>query len=138
MRKIKFDKFNPNILIGYTFLGRVESSKIIDIDEVEPNNYKVKRKYFSGNLEKTTSFTKQELYDLYLGKKVDGDEIFATKMEKGGGISHYKVGNEIFIDYMDAVSYCDKKNLPYSKIIKTKKYEDGGSTYKWCYSIGGL
>jgi hypothetical protein len=90
MRKIKFDKFNPKILIGYTFLGRIESSIIIDIDEVEPNNYKVKRKYFSGNLEKTTSFTKQELYDLYLGKKVDGDEIFATKMAKGGGVGEFK------------------------------------------------
>lgn len=90
MRKIKFDKFNPKILIGYTFLGRIESSKIIDIDEVEPNNYKVKRKYFSGNLEKTTSFTKQELYDLYLGKKVDGNEIVSTKFNNGGGVSNSK------------------------------------------------
>lgn len=87
MAKIKFDKFNPSILIGYTFLGRVEISKIIDIDEVEPDNYQVTRKYLSGTLEKTTSFTKQELYDLYLGKKVDGDEIVAPKMKKGGNIS---------------------------------------------------
>lgn len=48
---------------------------------------------------------------------------------KGGGvgISHYKVGDAVFVDYMDAVNYCDENNLPYSKIIKKKKYANGGS-----------
>jgi antirestriction protein len=51
------------------------------------------------------------------------------KMAHGGevGISHYKVGDAVFVDYMDAVNYCDENNLPYSKIIKTKKYANGGS-----------
>jgi hypothetical protein len=47
-------------------------------------------------------------------------------MAKGGTISHYKVNDEIFIDYNDAMNYCDKHNLPYSSIKKTKKYMDGG------------
>ena len=43
-------------------------------------------------------------------------------------ISHYKIKNtnEIFVSYDDAMNYCDKNNLPYSAIIKTKKYAEGG------------
>lgn len=37
-------------------------------------------------------------------------------------ISHYKVKDKIFIDYMDAVNFCDKNNISYNEIIKTKKY----------------
>jgi hypothetical protein len=37
-------------------------------------------------------------------------------------IKHYKVGDNIFIDYMDAVSFCDKMKLSYNEIIKTDKY----------------
>ena len=52
------------------------------------------------------------------------------KFKTGGTseLSHYKVGNEIFIEYDDAMNYCDKNNLSYDKIIKTKKYSGGGST----------
>ncbi len=52
----------------------------------------------------------------------------SDKMAKGGSISHYKIKNtkEIFVSYDDAMNYCDKNNLPYSAIIKTKKYADGG------------
>jgi hypothetical protein len=47
-------------------------------------------------------------------------------------ISHYKIKNtnEIFVSYDDAMNYCDKNNLPYSAIIKTKKYADGGMMAK--------
>jgi hypothetical protein len=37
-------------------------------------------------------------------------------------ISHYYVNENIFIDYMDAVDFCDKLNLSYSLIIKSKSY----------------
>jgi hypothetical protein len=45
-------------------------------------------------------------------------------LEKGGNteISHYKVNDKIFVDYMDAMDYCDKNKLSYSKIVKTKKH----------------
>jgi hypothetical protein len=45
-------------------------------------------------------------------------------LEKGGNteIGHYIVNNEIFVDYMDAINYCDKNKLSYTKIKKTKKY----------------
>jgi len=55
------------------------------------------------------------------------------KMADGGEISHYKVGDEVFIDYIDAVNYCDKHNLPYSKIVKTKKYAKGGQLKNYKY-----
>ncbi len=46
------------------------------------------------------------------------------KMEHGGdiGMSHYVVNGEVFIDYMDAMNYCDRNKLSYNKIKKTKKY----------------
>jgi hypothetical protein len=64
----------------------------------------------SVNLEKASDFA-----DNYNDK---------TLLAKGGNteISHYKVNNEIFVDYMDAMNYCDKNKLSYSKIKKTKKY----------------
>lgn len=37
-------------------------------------------------------------------------------------IKHYKVNNEVFVDYMDAVTYCDKHNISYDCIIKTDSY----------------
>lgn len=45
-------------------------------------------------------------------------------------ISHYKVGDEIFVDYDDAWDYCDANNLPYSNIEKTKEYAKGGKVKK--------
>lgn len=49
-------------------------------------------------------------------------------LAKGGGveIEHYKVDGKTFIDYMDAVDYCDMKNLSYNKIQKTTEYAKGG------------
>lgn len=35
-------------------------------------------------------------------------------------ISHYYVFEKLFIEYDDAISYCDKKNIPYDFIVKTK------------------
>lgn len=43
-------------------------------------------------------------------------------MENTINIPHYKVNDSVFIDYLDAMDYCDRLNLPYSKIIKTKNY----------------
>lgn len=46
-------------------------------------------------------------------------------------IKHYKIINSnsnkdlIFIDYEDALNYCDKNNLHYDCIIKTDKYTEG-------------
>jgi hypothetical protein len=63
-------------------------------------------------------------------RKDKSDYDFYDKLNKGGAISHYKVNDEIFIDYNDAMNYCDKHNLPYSSIKKTKKYMDGGMMAK--------
>jgi len=35
---------------------------------------------------------------------------------------HYYVNNNLFIDYMDAIEYCDQEKISYDKIVKTKKY----------------
>jgi hypothetical protein len=37
-------------------------------------------------------------------------------------ISHYYVFENLFTDYMDAVDFCDKLNLSYSLIRKSKSY----------------
>jgi len=37
-------------------------------------------------------------------------------------IKHYKVGNEIFIDYMDAYEYCIENKISVELIIKTNEY----------------
>jgi len=37
-------------------------------------------------------------------------------------IPHYYVEDALFIDYMDAIEYCDIKNISYDKIVKTKIY----------------
>ena len=37
-------------------------------------------------------------------------------------MKHYKINNQIFIDYMDAYDYCIKNNLSIELIIKTDKY----------------
>jgi len=50
------------------------------------------------------------------------DNVYA----KGGGVGHYKVKDNVFIDYMDAVDYCDRNNLSYNEIVKTKNYAKGG------------
>lgn len=44
-------------------------------------------------------------------------------MEKSE-ISHYYVDNNLFIDYMDAIEYCDQAKISYDKIVKTKKHLD--------------
>lgn len=75
---------------------------------------------------------KQKNLDLNKNGKLDAEDFKMIRGEKkrGGGtkseISHYKVNGHIFIDYDDAMNYCDKNKLPYSKIIKTKKYAKGG------------
>ena len=65
--------------------------------------------------------TKEELIE---------EGVFSEKYAKGSTvkseIAHYKVNGHIFIDYDDAMNYCDKNKLSYSKIIKTKKYANGG------------
>lgn len=50
--------------------------------------------------------------------------------ETGGKseLPHYKVGDEIFVDFQDAMDFCDEQNLSYDEIIKTKQYKTGGST----------
>lgn len=59
---------------------------------------------------------------------------YKGKKEYGTGgkseIPHYKVDGEIFVDYDDAMAYCDKKNMSYDKIVKTKEYKTGGLTPK--------
>ena len=37
-------------------------------------------------------------------------------------IKHYTVKSMLFIDYMDAVNYCDDNKLSYFLIISTNKY----------------
>ena len=41
---------------------------------------------------------------------------------KKSEISHYYVYNNLFVDYMDAIDYCDQEKISYDKIVKTKKY----------------
>lgn len=50
------------------------------------------------------------------------------KVSAKSEISHYKVRGEIFVDYMDAMDYCDRKNISYDEIVKTKSYGNGGRT----------
>ena len=63
-------------------------------------------------------------------KMKKGGNLIGKQKKRGSGtkseISHYKVNGHIFIDYMDAIDYCDKNKLSYSKIIKTKTYAQGG------------
>ena len=35
-------------------------------------------------------------------------------------ISHYKIKDALFVDYMDAIDHCDQNNYSYNEIIKTK------------------
>lgn len=64
-------------------------------------------------------------YEIYSVKKMaNGGGV--GKGYKGVRISHYKVGNKIFIDYMDAMEYCDENNISYDEIINTKEYARGG------------
>lgn len=54
---------------------------------------------------------------------------------KGSDIPHYVIEVEgekplVFIDYSDAVDYCDKKGLSYDVIVKTKEYPSTTSSYK--------
>ena len=37
-------------------------------------------------------------------------------------ISHYYIHNIYFTLYMDAIDYCDKNNIDYELIEKTKNY----------------
>ena len=37
-------------------------------------------------------------------------------------ISHYYIGKVLFIEYMDAVTYCDANMLEYNIITKSKTY----------------
>jgi hypothetical protein len=56
------------------------------------------------------------------------------KFDNGGGTSdlpHYKVKDEIFVEYDDAMNYCDENNLSYDEIIKTKQYAKGGGVPRW-------
>ena len=71
---------------------------------------------------------------LALGGKLHGAGQFA----KGGktGIGHYVVDGNVFIDYMEAVDYCDKHKMPYSKIVKKKSYADGGMMDDYAKSFG--
>lgn len=38
-------------------------------------------------------------------------------------ISHYIIEGNLFIDYLEALNYCDDNNLNYSTIIKTTEYK---------------
>ena len=88
--------------------------------------------------------------DIYYETRRDkSDKSFDARLEQGGTlgagsfarggstISHYKVNQEIFIEYDDAMNYCDKNNLPYSKIKKTNKYEQGGTLGAGSFARGG-
>jgi hypothetical protein len=67
----------------------------------------------------------KELYDHYE----------TLRYANGGGVgddgssllAHYEVGDAVFVDYMDAVDYCDENNIDYSEIIKLKEYATGGA-----------
>jgi hypothetical protein len=71
-------------------------------------------------------------------EKYDGDldkaynEVVRKKYSEGGKseLPHYKVDGKTFVDYNDAMAYCDKINCSYDKIIKTKEYKTGGTTPK--------
>jgi len=41
---------------------------------------------------------------------------FFTKQD----LPHYYIFGKLFIDYNEAVSYCDQNNIPYDFIVKTK------------------
>ena len=60
---------------------------------------------------------------------VDGSVSNLRPIEKKeSNIPHYTVRGEIFIDFEDAMNYCDRMNISYDEIIKTKKYAQGGLT----------
>lgn len=98
LEKDKFQKggsvksFSPESLIGYSFLGNVESSTIIGVREVSKDNIKLERKSNVGELKYESSFTLKELKDLYSGKKVGQYEAFKPVMEKGGEIDEVRSG----------------------------------------------
>jgi hypothetical protein len=75
-----------------------------------------------------------ELYKKQLLKLYPDAKGFA----KGGKveISHYKVGDNVFMDFMDAADYCDKHGLSYDEIVKTKKYAKGGKVEISHYKVG--
>jgi hypothetical protein len=48
-------------------------------------------------------------------------------------ISHYKVRGNIFVDFMDAMDYCDNVGISYDEIVKTKEYAHGGKMSRGGY-----
>jgi hypothetical protein len=44
------------------------------------------------------------------------------KVETTATIAHYVVRDNLFILFEDALNYCDKNNISYQEIIKTKQY----------------
>lgn len=84
--------FNPESLIGYSILGKNESSTIIGVKEISKDNIKVERKSNIGSLTYESSFTLKELKDLYSGKKIGQYEAFKPVMENGGEIDEIRSG----------------------------------------------
>ena len=47
---------------------------------------------------------------------------FNKTFTKSEGQSHYIIFSSLFLDYDEAILFCDKNNIPYEFIVKTKYY----------------
>jgi len=102
---------------GYRFKGKN--------DYRVPTPEQIKRGLKRGTIDYEGRPNRSDVYPKGYKGKIKLEE--GGMMAKGGiDIAHYKVGDEIFISYDDAMKYCDDNNLSYSKIVKTKKYAKGG------------
>jgi hypothetical protein len=126
-----------NITTHYSTLGDVMLLRNYGTLIAKRKGFKVS--ISNKNYSKSTSAIQNMIFRLGKMAGLDVVKIDEDKFEKGGKskIAHYKVDGEIFIDYMEAVAYCDKHNCSYDKIVKTKEYGTGGTMDSSTFKKGG-
>jgi hypothetical protein len=69
-----------------------------------------------------------ETFNQYTERQKSGKPFELSEPFKDGGeVMHFKVRDAVFVDYMDAVEYCDKNNISWDEIVKTNEYKSGGN-----------
>ena len=101
----------------------------LDYDEVLQWLLENKGGYFSITTQGLDFYDGDLTNELLEEGLIEKSEEYAKggKMKTTSNISHYKVRDEIFVDYMDAMNYCDEIGISYDEIEKTKEYAKGGN-----------